>query len=118
MTREPTHGMTRDWFAVLAGPLAWFVAHVASWMLVPGAHEAGPLAALYVIDAAALAISLTSGALALGRIRTLRRVAEPDRRAQRARFLATGGLALSALSVLLVVGLTLPLVLLVPGAEP
>ena len=144
--------MTRDWFAVCAGPMAWFCAHVASWMLVPGAHDAGGLAGLYVVDLVALAVAVTAGALALGRIRALHREApepppppspepassEPaldvpslpvppppppsprpsDRRAQRARFLAVSGLVLSALSILLVIGLTLPLFLLVPGAEP
>ena len=31
--------MTRAWAAVFAGPLAWFAAHVASWMLAPPAHR-------------------------------------------------------------------------------
>jgi formate hydrogenlyase subunit 3/multisubunit Na+/H+ antiporter MnhD subunit len=110
--------MTRDWFAVVAGPVAWFIAHVASWMLVPGAHDAGSLTGIYLVDLAALAIAGIAAALAAGRLRMLRGAPEDDRRAQRARFLATSGLALSALSIVLVVGLTLPLVLLVPGAEP
>jgi hypothetical protein len=110
--------MTRDWFAVIAGPLAWFAAHVASWMLVPAAHEAGPLVGIYLVDIAALAIAGVAGVLAAARIRRLGRAPDEDRRAQRARFLAACGLALSALSIVLVIGLTLPLVLLVPGAEP
>jgi hypothetical protein len=129
--------MTRDWFAVVAGPLAWFIAHVACWMAVPGAHEAGRLAGLYAIDVAALAISVVAGVLALGRIRRIRGLSGaqspdvadtggelalppllPDRRVQRAWFLALSGLGLSALSILLVLGLTMPILLLSPGAEP
>jgi hypothetical protein len=45
--------MTRDWICVLAGPLAWFMAHVASWMLAPGAHETAGLTGLYTVDGSA-----------------------------------------------------------------
>jgi len=113
--------MTRDWFAVVAGPLAWFCAHVTSWMIAPGAHEVGRVAGLYMVDIAALAISITAGALALDRLyrsQTLRDGPPADAGVQRARFLAMSGLGLSVLSIVLVVGLTLPLVLLSPGAEP
>jgi hypothetical protein len=110
--------MTRDWFSVAAGPLAWFAAHVASWMIVPGAHEAGRLAMLRTIDAVALAIASIAGALALARFRALYRLSPADPRVQRARFLAASGVALSALSVVLVLGLALPTFLLLPGAEP
>jgi hypothetical protein len=110
--------MTRDWFAITAGPLAWFAAHVASWMIVPGAHEAGRLAALRAIHAGALVIAAIAGATALGRLRALYRVPPADRTLQRARFLAASGVALSALSILLVLGLALPTFLLPPGAEP
>jgi hypothetical protein len=110
--------MRRDWFAVFAGPMAWFAAHAASWLLVPGAHEAGDLAALYAIDAIALAIAVAASMIALGRTRALLRESPADRRVQRARFVAISGLALSALSVLLVIGLALPVFLLSPGAEP
>jgi hypothetical protein len=110
--------MKRDGFAVTAGPLAWFIAHVASWMLVPGAHEAGSVAALWAIDAAALAVAVVAGVIGLGRVRVLSRQTPVDRRVQRALFVAASGVALSALSILLVIGLTLPTVLLLPGAEP
>ena len=110
--------MTRDWVCVLAGPLAWFIAHVASWMLVPGAHDAGDLVALYAIDAAALAIAVAASVAALSRLRSLRRTPTSDRRVQRAQFLALSGLGLSGISIVLVIGLVLPNVLLLPGAEP
>lgn len=113
MTRE-----TRDWLAIAAGPLAWFAAHVASWMIVPGAHEAGRLAALRTIDAVALVIAVVAGAMALGRLRAVYRLPPAAPGVQRARFLAASGVALSALSVLLVTGLALPTFLLLPGAEP
>ena len=110
--------MTRDWFAVAAGPVAWFCAHVASWMLAPGAHEAGSVAGLCVIDAVALAIAVLAGVLALGRIRALRDASPDDPTASRAGFLARSGLGLSALSIVLIVGLALPVFLIAPGAEP
>jgi hypothetical protein len=110
--------MTRDWFAVFAGPLAWFAAHVASWMVVPGAHEAGSVVGLVVIDTVALAIAIIAGALAAGRARQLLRQPPGDRQTQRARFVAVAGVLLSAVSILLIIGLLLPVALLGPGAEP
>lgn len=110
--------MTRDWFAVFAGPLAWFAAHVASWMLAPGAHETASIVGLYLVDLAALVIAVAAGVSALGRVRALRGVPPSDRRTQRVWFVATCGLGLSALSIVLVIGLSLPMLLLGPGAEP
>lgn len=110
--------MKRDWFAMLAGPLAWFAAHVASWMLVPGAHDAGSVTALYVVDAAALTIAVIGGTVALHRVRQLRLAPQTDPRVPRARFLAASGLGLSALAIVLLLGLVLPILLLAPGAEP
>jgi hypothetical protein len=110
--------MTRDWVFAAAGPLAWFIAHVASWMLAPGAHETAGLAALYAIDAAAFIVAVTAGAGALVRLRSLSRVAPADRRVQRARFVALSGLGLSGMSIVLVIALALPHLLLLPGAEP
>jgi hypothetical protein len=110
--------MRREWFAVLAGPLAWFAAHVASWMIAPGAHESASRAALWVIDLVALAIAVVGGAVGLGRLRALGAAESGERATDRARFVAASGVGLSALSVLLVLGLTLPTLLLLPGAEP
>jgi hypothetical protein len=114
MTRE----LMRGWFAVFAGPLAWFAAHVASWMLAPGAHDTSSIVGLYLVDIAALGIAVTAGVVALGRIRALRGAPPTDQRTQRAWFIAGCGLGLSALSVVLVIGLSLPMLLLLPGAEP
>jgi hypothetical protein len=100
--------MTRDWIVLAAGPLAWFAALVADWMLTPGAHEAGSVAALYAIDAAALVVALVACALAARRLRAN----APDR------FVVVAGLGIAALSAVLVIGLAIPLVLLLPGAEP
>jgi hypothetical protein len=103
----------RDWLALFAGPVAWFCAHVASWMLGPPAHEKHSLGAIYTIDAIALVIAIVAAASALLRWRALRGT---DR--GRDRFLAVSGVALSALSILLIVGIALPDFLLIPGAEP
>jgi hypothetical protein len=110
--------MTRDWAAVFAGPLAWFAAHVASWMLVPPAHRTGGRGAMLAIEAVALAIAIAAGLSALARARLLRRVPADDGRVQRKQFIAIAGVALSAISIVLLVGMTLPNVLLIPGAEP
>jgi hypothetical protein len=110
--------MTRDWIAAAAGPIAWFSALVASWMLAPAAHEAGSLGPLYAIDAAALVVAVAAGAVAMGRVRRLRRLPPGDRRVQRDHFVAVSAVALSALSIVLVIGLALPNFLLLPGAEP
>jgi hypothetical protein len=110
--------MKRDWVFAVAGPLAWFAAHVASWMLVPGAHDHGALAGLYAVDLAAVIIAVIAAVLALGRVRALRGVPDRQPGLHRDRFVAGSALALAVLSVLLVVGLTLPVLLLVPGAEP
>lgn len=110
--------MTRDWAAVFAGPLAWFAAHVASWMLVPPAHRTGGRTAMFAIEAVALAIAVVAGLSALARARRLGRAPADDRRAQRNQFLAVAGVALSAISIVLMIGLTLPNFMLIPGAEP
>jgi hypothetical protein len=110
--------MTRDWIAAAAGPLAWFASHVASWMLAPPAHDKGDVAPLLTVDAAALAIAIAAGIVAWRRVRSLHHTPPVDRRLQRARFLAVSGVALAALSILLVLGLALPIFLLLPGAEP
>ena len=52
------------------------------------------------------------------RLRRLRGVAPSDRQVQRTRFVVLSGLGLSAMSIVLVIGLALPHVLLLPGAEP
>lgn len=110
--------MTRDVARLFAGPAAWFVAHVASWMLAPPAHETGGRGAIWAIDAAALAVAVLAGLGALARLRRLAAAAPVDRQVQSARFLAGAGVAVSALSILLMIGLVLPTFLLVPGAEP
>jgi hypothetical protein len=110
--------MTRDWIAAAAGPIAWFACHVASWMLAPPAHETGSVAPLLAIDAVALAVAIAAGVVALRRARSLYRTPPVDRAVQRARFVAISGVALSALSIILMIGLALPTFLLLPGAEP
>jgi thiol:disulfide interchange protein len=110
--------MKRDWVTMIAGPMAWFVALVASWVVTPPAHESGRLEALRAMNLVALAIAIIACALAVMRVRALSRLTPADRHAQRARFVAGCAVALSALSILLVIGLALPTFLLVPGAEP
>jgi hypothetical protein len=110
--------MSRDWIAMFAGPVAWYVALVAGWMLSPSAHGNGSVTGILVIDAVALVIAVAAGTMALVRLRSLGDDRSGDRRAQHARLIAGAGVALAALSVVLVIGIALPDLLLVPGAEP
>jgi hypothetical protein len=104
--------------AVVAGPIAWFCAHVASWMLAPGAHEHASLAGLWIVDLAALAVCLAAAIASGIHLRRLHAVDPADRVFTRAHFISGAGLVLSLGSALLVIALMAPLVLLVPGAEP
>jgi hypothetical protein len=101
--------MTRDWFPVIAAPIAWFAALVAGWMLTPPAHEDGPLTTLHVIHLIAIGIIVVAGISAAVRLRG----STGSRR-----FLAWGGLGLAALTLLLVIGLAVPTLILFAGAEP
>jgi uncharacterized membrane protein len=100
----------RDWINALAGPLAWSGALVASWMLTPPAGEHGDHVFLFAIDAMALVIAVIAGARALMRYRSLDEGAS--------KFLALSGVTLASLSILLVIGLSIPNFMLAPGAEP
>ena len=87
-------------------------------MLAPPAHRTAGRAAMFAIEAVALAIAIAAGLSALARVRRIRGGPDADGRVQREWFIATAGLALSAISIVLMIGLTLPNLLLIPGAEP
>jgi hypothetical protein len=103
-----TRRQTVLWLTTVAGPLAWLLDLVVSWVLVPPAHRGGSAAPLWWVAAVALAIATasasTAGALLV--------------RDRRDHFLAVGGLVLSVASVLLVLATAVPVLLLPPGAEP
>ena len=109
----------RDVWLVLSGflgPTAWFALLVASYYVVPGAHEAGRTGWLYLLHAVAAVLAVASGSIALREVRVGGDLS--DRFIQRRRAMAIGGLALSVLSFLLVIGSLIPVMMLPPGAEP
>ncbi len=102
--------------AFLAGPLAFAVDLAVSYFLVPRVHAGGSRASLHVVSLVALAI-LAAGAIA--GVRVLRAPAGGARRlearvAERSRFLAVGGLLLSAFFLGVLVAEALPKWLLLP----
>jgi hypothetical protein len=105
------------WLAAAAGPIVWFVLLFAAYAVTPPAHVMGRVTALRLLHVAAFLVTLGAALVAERELRRLR----ADRRdplGERARFLAVGALALSALSAALVVASSIPTFLLVPGAEP
>ena len=103
--------MIGDYLLALLGPLAWFTAHVLSYIVVPGAHEARGAPQLALVDAPAALVALVVAVLAF---RRFRRIPADD---QRRRFVVGCAIALSLGSLLLLLGLALPGLLLPAGAE-
>jgi len=103
--------MKGDFLLAFLGPLAWFAAHVASWIVVPGAHETEGASRLALVDLPAAAIALVAVVLAVLRFR---RLAVED---QRRRFVVGCAIALGLGSLLLLLGIGLPPLLLPAGAE-
>ena len=106
--------MKRDrllWLSAAAGPLVWFVLLFAAYSVTPPAHMMGRVMTLRLLHLGALMVTLAAAAIAV-------RELDGARKNERARFMATGALALSALSVALVIASAIPTLMLVPGAEP
>lgn len=103
--------------AFLAGPLAFVVDLLGSYLLVPKVHASGSRAPVHVVTAIALAV-LAAGAVSA--LRVLRAPAAGARLleesvAERSRFLALGGLLLCAFFLGVVAAELVPKVLLAPG---
>ena len=108
--------MKRDawlWFAAVVGPAAWFADLLISYAVTPGPHRPRDAGILLAISAAALVLG---GAGLLIAWRALRQRAVSS--APRPRFLAHAGIAMSILSMTLVIATALPTLMLVPGGEP
>jgi MFS family permease len=106
------------WVALFAGPLAWFVDLVVSYALSPPAHHRSSVIGPWLVGAAAFAVAIGAGLLALALLRQLPPADRAGPRARRARFMALGAIALSAVSALLVLATAVPKWGLPPGAEP
>jgi hypothetical protein len=108
-----------DVFAVLsflAGPLAWVVDLAGSYFLVPRAHATGSKLGMHLATVVAVGVIAAGVAAAL---RVLRAPSAGAKRlevrvAERARFLALGGLVLCAFFLGVVVANAVPKLLLSP----
>lgn len=107
------------WLAlsVFLGPSAWFALLVASYYVVPGAHEVGRTGWLYLLHAGAVAIVVAAGIVAFRELAASKGDLS-DRVVQRRRAMAIGAVVLSVLSLVLVIGSLIPVLMLPPGAEP
>ncbi len=92
------------WIAVLVGPVIWFAHQLANFALAPWACVLGWKPALYVISVVCLAIAAASGLLAHSQWQQLGRASagEAGGSVPRARALAAGGMALSAMFFLVI----------------
>ena len=104
------------WFGVLGGPIAWTVHEVAAWLFVELSCVEGhdsllglSLTTVVVLSTVIpLAVAVLSWIVAVGAIRSLRRVlagrdpGETPRRLPRARFMAQVGAWMAGLSILMI----------------
>lgn len=97
------------WFAIAAGPLAWFADHSISYAIVPPAHMFGRTTALIAVHLVATVVCVVAG------IAGARELGSSH---QRARFMAAGAVATASISLLLVLGNSIVTLMLTPGAEP
>ena len=112
--------MRRDvwlWFANFLGPITWFVLLSTAFYVVPGAHESGRVWTVRGMHGAALVLVIVSIAIAVRELK-LGAGDTSDVMVQRRRFLALSALGVSAISLLIVIGMSLTTLLLQPGAEP
>ena len=110
-------GSGRLWFGVLAGPVAWAVGLMVSYPLVPASCAVESALPLVVATFLTAAVTAAGGIVAWGCHRALaRRDAAGDlwRGLSRASLMATGGIALSALFFLTVIGHAVAMLLVGP----
>lgn len=103
----PTTTMSKDrvlWVAAFAGPIAWFVDLVASWMLTPGAYNHRPAYSIHAMSIICALVAAAAGVVAW------------HKRDQG--FVARVALFLAAFSLLVIIGMAVPKWMLSPGAEP
>jgi FtsH-binding integral membrane protein len=106
------------WSAAAAGPFAWFGVLVASYALTPDAYTEGSNSLLTILHVIAIAIAVGGGVIALSEYRRLRAVQSEEDITERARFVAMFALGLALLSIVVLIGSSLPTLLLPAGAEP
>ncbi len=105
---------TALWAGVLTGPIAWMISFGANWVLVPWACTLGWMPALYIVTVIALVIVAASGLLAWREWRQTGEEppGEGGNPIARARAMAIGGVALSAMFFLTILVQAIPNVVL------
>jgi hypothetical protein len=101
----------------MLAPVTWLTLLVAAYWAVPPAHEAGHQWRLRGLHAGAAVIAIAAIAICY---RELKLSIGDGNLAlvQRRRFMALVGIAISALSLLVILGMAVPTFLLWTGAEP
>ena len=102
------------WAVVLAGPLIWLCTFEANFAWSPWTCVYQVKLVLYLVSVAGLALCAASGALAWSQFKSLGRewAGEGPGPTPRSRFMAMGGMALSAISFLVILAQTIPEVVL------
>jgi hypothetical protein len=101
----------------LLGPTAWFTLLVCAYWAVPGAHEAGRQWKLRALHGGAALVAIIALLICVRELK-LSVGDGNDMVVQRRRFIALAGIALCALSLLVIFGMAVPTFLLWTGAEP
>lgn len=107
------------WAALVAGPLAWFLDLVASFVLEPEPGEPWRPGVMHAITGGALVIVAAAVAISVAMLRSEReRGPAHDRVGGRRVFLAVGAVAVSIGSGVLVLATSIPKWMLGPGVHP
>jgi hypothetical protein len=102
------------WSGILGGPVVWLINLEASFALVPAACAVHNRIALYAVSLVSMLLIAASGLLAWSQYSRIGAggVAGVDEAVDRSRSMALGGMALSALFLLVVLAQSIPNVLL------
>jgi hypothetical protein len=115
-----TEDQRRDiWLTIglVLAPTTWLTLLVCAYWAVPGAHEPGRQWMLRALHGGAALIAIASLIICLREVK--QSVGDGnDMVVQRRRFMALAGVAITAISLLVILGMAVPTFLLWPGAEP
>lgn len=98
-------GLLSLWAGLMAGPVAWVLHELVGFALVPWACGTDRAYVLHVVTASALALAIVGGLVAFHKWRETGEGWPEDApgAVARARFMAVGGMLLSAMFVLVIV---------------
>jgi hypothetical protein len=102
---------------VVLAPTAWLTLLVCAYWAVPGAHEPGRQWLLRGLHGGAVLVAIVALVICVRELK-LSVGNGNEMVVQRRRFMAIAGIAITALSLLVILGMAVPTFLLWPGAEP